>query len=226
MLKPLTRPQIVIVVCALIVVVLLAVFMYKRQSGSGGTPSPSPTAEISPVSTSSPSLSPSASPSFTSTLTPSPSSSVSPSLTPTFVPTPSSTFSDSAQHFVDGFYVSYTARRTDQLAADFTPDTTTNDQFYHSTLFKGVDPSGVPGGPTLFETSSASQGIKSYTIVGKVQQGTNWVVTVNEQRLDESGQAAGQKVTVMTLVSSGNSWLISSYIYQGGSGKYGAFLLQ
>jgi hypothetical protein len=188
------------------------------QQQTTPTPSPSPTGdEVSTVDDSSPSPSAVASP----TPSASPNSPV-----PT---TQAITLPDSAKTFITNFYAAYKAKDRDRLAELFTSDTTNELKSLHSTLFKGVDLSGNPGGPTLFSTNSASQVATSYSILGSAPQGSNWVVTVREQRVDASGASIPDQTTLITLVpatSGQGTWLIDSYTHAAGSGKYEGFLLQ
>jgi len=134
-----------------------------------------------------------------------------------------------AQAFIANFYAAYQAKDSDRLASYFTSDTTADLISLHSRLFKGTDPQGNPGGPTLFSSNSASEVVKSYVIITSAAQNSNWVITIKEQRLAASGQEVGEQTNLMTLVpvqGGTSNWQIDSYTHTGSSGKYNAFLLQ
>jgi hypothetical protein len=166
----------------------------------------------------------------TPSVTPTPA--VSPIPTPSPTPTPTITAAQlpkSATTFLANFYAAYNQADRTRLAAYFSPDTTAELRSLHARLFTGVDPEGNPGGPTLFTTSSAIQKATGYTVVTSALQAGNWIVTVQEQRVDGDGKAISPITTILTLVPSTNptgSWLIDSYVHTGEVGKYNGFLTQ
>jgi len=177
-------------------------------------------------------------------LSPAPSASVSPS--PTTVgnvvqpvdltsPTPSpsavvtATMPQSVSTFLANFYAAYTQEDRSRLATYFTPDTSDADRSSHAHLFTNMDTAGNPGGPYLFTDAAANEHAIGYSVINGSSLGSNWIVTVLEQRVDSTGLARDAVTTLLTLVPSTNplgSWLVDNYIYSGGVGKYSAFLNQ
>jgi hypothetical protein len=126
---------------------------------------------------------------------------------------------------VTAFYAADKAKDTARLALMFTPDVTLDDKSLHSRLFAGTDLDGTPGGPTLFGSNSVGQSVSFYRIVSILPRAKGWSVTVNEQRENSDGTAAGPVIALFVLMPGGPGWLIDSYT-RGQGGKYDAFLVQ
>jgi hypothetical protein len=177
---------------------------------------------VSPAPTVSPTVSASPSPEPVETVAePSPTK-ASPSASPTNVSLPSS-----ARTFVANFYAAYNSADRARLETYFTEDTNNDDKSLRYHLFKGIELDGSPaGGPHLFDTNSANQRATGYSITTASQQGSNWVVTVQEQRVNGENVSIGSTTTLLTLKPSGSTWLIDNYIRSKGTGKYSAFLTE
>ena len=208
------------VIAGLVIIILGAILIstvrYNQDKDS---------AKVSPAPSSSPTVSPSPT---DPVVVPVASSSPSPVISAS--PSTSASFPQSAKTFLANFYAAYNQSDKTRLATYFTPDTLKEDLYEHAHLFNGTDPDGTnPGGPTLFETSSASQRTTGYVTTATASQQNNWVVTVQEQRVDGNGVSISPITTLLTLAPSTNptgSWLIDRYIRSGGTGKYSAFLNQ
>jgi len=165
------------------------------------------------------------------TVTPSPTAtSQSPSPTPqATVNSVSVQFPQSATTFMANFYSAYNAQDRARLATYFTPDTNDTDRSMHAHLFTDMDTNGTVGGPYLFVDGPANQRASGYTLVSETVQGSGWLVTVLEQRIDFQGAAQSPTTTIITLVPSTNptgSWLVDSYVRTSGDEKYSAFLVE
>ena len=204
-------------VAAAIIIIIVTIAIKDRVNNkplteqTDTTATPTATATVQPV----------AEPSSTATATP--------SATATATSTATETLPDSAKSFLANFYTAYKAKDSSRMATMITTDTGDDSQT-HSTLFKGVDLNGNPGGPTLFSSNGVpSESVQSYSILNSVKRNSNWTVTVREQRVNNSGASVGERTTTLTLApasESNGNWLIDSYIPSGGTGKYSAFLVQ
>lgn len=210
--KTAKNPYFITGTAAVVVVALAAGFGYYRQTSE---PVATPTPTVTPLVTESPTPTPTASPAASPEVSPTPT----PSNAPQNLP-------DSAQKTVSSFYASYKAKDIAKVGESFTPDTTNELKSLHSRLFTGRDTDGVPGGPTLFSSNSASQSVGSYSISSSEEDGSNWTVTVTEQRISGTGESAGSVSTVLKLTPAGDSWQIDQYYHAGLSGKYDGFLIQ
>jgi|GEM_PF-6585954 len=172
--------------------------------------SPSPTLAVNPTN-----ASPGVSPTASTAVSPTPIATASPLPSPIVLP-------QSAVTFLANFYAAYNQQDRARLETYFTVDTSD----LRSELFNGTNAQGVPGGPTLFTTSSADQHSTGYSIISSVVEGSGWLVTVQEQRVNGGGAAISPVTTIVTLVpGTGSSvWLIDNYSYSGGTGKYAAFI--
>lgn len=150
----------------------------------------------------------------------SPSASVSPVASPGGSPSSSTSLPQSAQTFLSNFYSTYQKMEAKNLQSYFTEDTTD----LRSTLFTGLDTRGLPGGPTLFSSNSASERATSFNVIGSTKSGNNWQLEIQEQRVDLQGNKLSPMVTEMVIIPSGTSWLIDRYSREGKTGKYNAFL--
>ena len=186
-----------------------------QESPTGQT---SPTPELPVETIPEPSSSPAVQPSATATATETPRSN-----------TETATLPDSARAVLANFYAAYKDKDRERLETFFTPDTTDELRSLRSRLFKGIDPQGNPGGPTLFATNSASQVATNYRILGSAAQDANWIVTLEEDRVGGTGEEIADEVTLITMVrasSDQTKWLIDMYSHVRSSGKYDGFLLE
>jgi hypothetical protein len=162
---------------------------------------------------------------------------ITPTPTPTDLPSPSPTVTlpslsevpQSAVQYVESFYAIYKAEDRKKLEAFFSLDTSNELISLRSRLFTGFDNNGLPGGPTLFDTSSASQKPFSFTITSKKVVAGKVEVVVSETRTDlQTGETLPVFSTKLLLIptdATQKNWLIESYTKVGGStGKYDAFL--
>ena len=196
-----------------VVIVFAIVFLWfsrlaaDRHSSvtTSQTPTPTPTASPTPTTVTS-SASPTASP--TPTATPS---------------TGLSALPATAQTLVKDFYTAYEAGNSAQLATYFTTDTTSDLQSLRARLFTGLDTNGVPGGPTLFVSSTALERPTSYVVSSVSGSASTWTLTVQETRLNGNGKALPTITTVLKLDEVGNGWKIDQYAHTGSAQKYDGF---
>lgn len=210
-----------IIIVAVVMAATLKANQIRLKSGLSQN-NPSPSSSISP------SAAPSTSPSTSPSASPSPSSVPTVQSVASATPTPAS-LPDSAKAFLANFYAAYKNKDLTRLAASFTADTNNSDQSMHSRLFTGKDLNGMPGGPNLFSTNSASQYVTSYSIMQSNPSGQDWQIMVNEQRSNVIGGGNTQVVTMVTLApapAGQGTWLIASYSHANNSGKYDGFLLE
>lgn len=175
----------------------------------------------------SPTPSPTATP--TESPSPTPSPSVSPTASPSSSPTATSTaFPETANKQLTAFYAAFVAGNRKGMEAFFTTDASAELRSLRSRLFTGADLDGTPGGPTLFDTSSASQKVTKYQIDSKSASGGNYIVMATETRTDLSTNqtlSAVKTKLILTPSADGTSWLIDSYTRVGGTtGKYDALI--
>ena len=207
---------ILLCVAAVLAIGLVAYTWPKRPTASITTlasPTPVPTVVTEPSIQPSSSLSPTPRP--TSSSIPSPSSS------PDSLPA-------SISQTLTVFYAAFKAQNASELAKMFVPDTTPEMKSLNSRLFKGVDTNGIPGGPTLFQTNSAGEIAISYVVNSATMSGSNWQISLTEQRADLNGKATAGTATKIILIPGVNTeaWQIGVYAYQDTVGKYDAFIVR
>lgn len=142
-------------------------------------------------------------------------------------PTPAAV-TDTVRSFLANFYAAYAAQDARRLASYFSADTSAYLVNQRFTLFTGQDSKGNAATPQLFINTPANQVAASYRLQSAQQQGSNWRLVISEDRLTLPGSVtAGTTEVELTLVPAPvgtGTWLVDSYAYLGGSGKYGAFL--
>lgn len=162
---------------------------------------------------------------------------ITPTPVPTLIPSPSPTasllpikeFPASAEEMVKAFMQAFQSANRTKMETYFAPDSTNENVSLRSRLFNGVDNNGLPGGPTLFDTSSASQKVVSFEILEKKVGGTKLEIIVRETRTDiQSGETLSPQQTKLVLVpkdTEQKAWLIESYTRVAGTtGKYDALV--
>ncbi len=207
----------------LFVVLLLAAYyayvVRKPATSSSLVTSPTPTATVAGPT---PTFSPAPSTSPTPTVTPT--ASASPTAPPSVSPTPTSiALVPSIKAFIANFYAGYEAQDRARLEATFAPDTDPNIQDLRQSLFVG------PNGPTLFISSNFMEKVTGYSVIAAAQSGSNWVVTVSEQRIGGDGSRTPARTTIITLApadQNSGGWLVTTYVHTGSTGKYNGFITQ
>lgn len=181
----------------------LLAFLYYRGDSLSITPSISP----SPV--------PPVSPSPEVSASPTPAVSPSPETSPTSAP--ESAKVTAMRQAVAEFETAYQSRnKTKLLTEEMVPPITQDDKNEQSRLLKGQDLSGIPGGPTLFESSVVSEVPTAYTVTAIDEAATT--VNVNET-ITVNGQAK-TRVRVFYLQETQGLYLVSRYTRAGQNGMY------
>jgi len=138
---------------------------------------------------------------------------------------PTNALPGSLQAVIANFYAAYEARDSVRLEAAFTVDASTANQ---NTFFGISSPSGT-GLPVLFTTPTLQERVVGYTITTATQTGSNWVVSVIENRTTGDGSQIAPEVNLLTFVSADQDhggWLLDSYTHSGATGKYNAFFTE
>ena len=135
---------------------------------------------------------------------------------------------DSVRTFVANFYAAYSAGDASRLAAAFAPDATAGLVAQRLALFTGKDRSGNPAGPRLFADAATVAPTAAYRLESAAQEGAGWRLLLAEDRsaLSQTSPAATTETELLLLPAPAGTgtWLVESYSYRNGTGKYAAFL--
>lgn len=162
------------------------------------------------------------------TFSPSPTSSEpTPSTSPAANPSPNLTsMEEKVKGVVSDFEQTYKSQDKTKIFSFFTGPQIQEEKDTHSRLLSGKDVQGIPGGPELFVSNSASEIPLSYQLKATNKISDNkYQIKISEERA--STRNLGSKFTrerSLTLVLVNSSWLVDRYENPNYPSKYSGFL--
>lgn len=126
------------------------------------------------------------------------------------------------EELLKDYYTQFAAKDKAKLFSLFTAPATENERLLYGLLLNGKNPDGTPGGPTLFESSSASGVVQAYEITAKTGTEAGILFTVKET-VDYPEKSGVERTRYIETITLDSGVLIRQY-YSGEPAKYSGFL--